>query len=215
MSEAPQRNGVDISVNTFLLVGGNSSRMGQDKGLLPFQGSVLADVLARRLAALGPVTLLGNPSQYAHLGFPVWSDSPRPDGPLTALCTALEQTDSDWNLFLACDLPAISHSILQSIVDTALSDPSQLDAVVAAPADLPKQALCAAYHRRSAAHLRSLYQQGERAPKRTLNLLRVRYLTDLPPENFVNCNTAYDWDAFLSSPIAQQTQPAAEPGQHD
>ena len=58
-----------------MLAGGESSRMGRDKALLPFHGGVLAGhVAATVAAAAGSAILIGNPEKYGHLGYPVIPD---------------------------------------------------------------------------------------------------------------------------------------------
>jgi molybdopterin-guanine dinucleotide biosynthesis protein A len=88
----------------FVLVGGNSSRMGRDKARLPFHGTTLVEHVASTVAdAAGSVTLVGAPERYASLGFPMLVDSRTGAGPLAGIHTALASSPAAWNLIVACD----------------------------------------------------------------------------------------------------------------
>lgn len=184
-----------MSVAGFLLAGGQSRRMGQDKALLPFRGRPLALSMLERLASVAhPVILLGDPQRYQHLGVPVWPDLHPDHGPLEAICGALERTSSDWNLFVPVDLPAFPPAGLQQL----LAEPrDNLAAIVAHPAPGPLQALAGVYHRNAAPALRQCLTQGERAPKRALLSLAWRPWTTGDPRWFRNCNTPEEWEQLL------------------
>ena len=130
----------------FVLAGGRSSRMGQDKALLPWKGSTLLEAVAREvLQAAGNVTLIGSPERYENLGFPVVSDRIAGCGPLGGLHTALSVTTADWNLLVACDMPAVTHQLLKELLVAA--EVSGADALVPqTPGGL--EPLCAVYHAR-------------------------------------------------------------------
>jgi len=93
----------------FVLAGGRSSRMGQDKALLPWKGSTLIESVAREVFnAAGSVTLIGPVERYASLGFPVVSDKIAGCGPLAGLHAALSTTTAEWNILVACDMPGMT-----------------------------------------------------------------------------------------------------------
>jgi molybdopterin-guanine dinucleotide biosynthesis protein A len=174
-----------------VLVGGRSSRMGRDKALLPFRGGVLAQSVARAVAlAAGSATLAGNPARYAHLGYRVISDLYPGQGPLGGILTALHDTQSDWNLITACDLPNLSASFLSDILETARN--STADALLPeGPAGL--EPLCAVYHRRSLAGLEAAFTRGVRKIKDALPDISLMALpaADLMPLR--NANTPEEW----------------------
>jgi len=130
----------------FVLAGGRSSRMGQDKALLPWNGATLIESIAREvLLAAGSATLIGSPDLYGSLGFPVVSDKIAACGPLGGLYTALSVTRADWNLVVACDMPAVTHELLEELL--AAAEVSGADALVPqTPGGL--EPLCAVYHAR-------------------------------------------------------------------
>ena len=130
----------------FVLAGGRSSRMGQDKALLPWKGSTLIESVAREvLNAAGNVTLIGSPDRYGSLGFPVISDKIEGCGPLGGLHAALSATNTEWNLLVACDMPTVTHGLLEELLTAA--EACGADALVPeTPGGL--EPLCAVYHAR-------------------------------------------------------------------
>ena len=135
-----------LPVGGFVLVGGQSQRMGRDKALLELHDQPLVLQLVDLLRPhVAEVTLLGRPERYAHLGLPVLPDRWPSRGPLTALCTGLESSPYAWNVLLACDLPLLEARFLEFLVRRALT--GSADAVVPHTAG-GWQPLCAAYHRR-------------------------------------------------------------------
>jgi molybdenum cofactor guanylyltransferase len=130
----------------FVLAGGLSTRMGQDKALLPWKGSTLIESVAREVFdAAGNVTLIGSPELYGNLGFPVIPDKIAGCGPLGGLHAALSATTADWNLLVACDMPGVNCLLLKDLLEAA--DASGADALVPqTPEGL--EPLCAVYHAR-------------------------------------------------------------------
>ncbi len=128
----------------FVLAGGRSSRMGQDKALLPWKGSTLIESVARKVFdAAGNVTLIGSPDRYGNLGFPVISDKLEGCGPLGGLHAALSTTTAEWNVLVACDMPAVTRELLEELL--AAAEASGADALVpSTPGGL--EPLCAVYH---------------------------------------------------------------------
>jgi len=169
--------------------------MGRDKALLPFRGGALAGhVAAMVAAAAGSATLIGDPQKYGHLGYPVLPDRSPGTGPLGGIESALSYTAADWNLVLACDMPAISAEFLRGLLDAA----HRLNADVLAPAGPSGrlEPLSAVYHRRCLATMRRALGAGVRKITEALAGLDVARWTVDDAACFENLNTPEEWACY-------------------
>ena len=176
-------------------MGGNSSRMGRDKALLPWHGATLAQAVAESVrAAAGCVTLVGSGRRYGHLGYGVVPDMYAGEGPLGGILTALENSAADWNLIAACDMPALSADFLSQLLDAA--ERCEGDALVCVSPSGRLEPLCAVYHRRSRSGLYAAFLGGAR--KVAVALEGIRLVVWPVPEvsYFQNVNTPEDWAAY-------------------
>jgi molybdenum cofactor guanylyltransferase len=108
--------------------GGQSRRMGRDKGLVLLQGRPLIRHLLDRVADLGDeiVITTNQPEAYAFLGVRLASDESPGAGALNGLRTALNAAHGDKVLVLACDMPFVSRPLLRHLIELA----PQADVVV-------------------------------------------------------------------------------------
>lgn len=94
--------------------GGQSSRMGQDKALMPFLGQALIARQVARLQVLNCQILVitNRPEAYAFLNLPSTADLFPGTGPLGGLLTALEAAQTPAIGVVACDMPFINPRLL-------------------------------------------------------------------------------------------------------
>jgi molybdenum cofactor guanylyltransferase len=132
------------SVTGFVLAGGKSSRMGQDKAFLRLGGStLLARALERTQAATGSAWIVGRADKFAHFG-PVVEDRYPGRGPLAGIQAALAGTHTRLNLITAVDMPFLQADFLKYLIDQARTS----QAVVLVPrAGGRLQPLCAVYRK--------------------------------------------------------------------
>src|ERR1700704_3068714 len=98
------------NVTAFVLAGGKSSRMGQDKAFLQLGGRTLLDrALDLAKNAVDGVFIVGSAEKFASLG-PVVEDIYPGHGPLGGIHAALTRTSTDLNLIIAVDLPFLHPS---------------------------------------------------------------------------------------------------------
>ncbi len=182
----------------FVLVGGTSSRMGQDKALLPFRGTTLAGYAAQLVEdAAGSATLVGDPRLYGPLGYPVIQDTMPGAGPLGGIATALGASPADWNLIVACDMPGLTAKLLRALIEQAESDVG--DCLVPHGASGCPEPLCAVYHRRCFGVIARALQCGVRKVTDGLAGLRVVEPSLEASGLFVNINTPQDWIPYSNA----------------
>lgn len=179
--------------------------MGTDKAMLPYGGITLIEHVAGlvRLAA-GGVSAVGAGDKCARLGLRVVPDLCPGAGPLAGIHAALTDSSADWNLIVACDMPAVPASVLEELFVDA--ERSQADCVVPLAEGGRPQPLCAVYHRRCASSAEEALVQGRRKLTRWLEELRVEWKTAVEPGWFVNANTPQEWRFFLREEFARRPE---------
>ena len=187
-------------MNGYILVGGKSSRFGRDKALLEIDGQPLALRTADRMRpAVESVTLVGSPEKYGPLGLPIIPDAVTDFGPLGGLLAALEDSDEDWNLIAACDMPFVTTDLLRFLVERA----GDCDGDVLLPYDNEgrPEPLCAAYRSSAASTIRRAVKSGIHKVMRGLEGLNLAALTPadyarVDPEGvvFTNMNRPGDFE---------------------
>ncbi|HEX4019634.1 MAG TPA: molybdenum cofactor guanylyltransferase [Acidobacteriaceae bacterium] len=146
MTSIPMASGPIASdpATGFVLAGGHSTRLGQDKVLLAWHGhTLLEDALDKLRAVCCEVRICTNRLELGRYA-PVIPDAADSAGPLAGITAALEVSTTAWNLFLPVDLPWMPVAFLAELLDRARSGVAL--AVVPYLATMP-QPLCAAYHR--------------------------------------------------------------------
>lgn len=94
--------------------GGESRRMGTDKGLVPFLGQPLIQRVIQRLEPLADDLLVtsNHPERYRFLNVPVYVDLVQGAGALGGLYTALSHARQPLVAVIACDMPFASRELL-------------------------------------------------------------------------------------------------------
>ncbi len=148
-----------------ILCGGQSSRMGTDKGLLMGQSASWAQTAATKMAVLGlPVAVSVNKAQYnnyANIFTPAQlvkdDDSIDVKGPLLGILSVHQQYPAADLFVLACDMPLMEAAIMQTLL--SLYDQQRADAFVFAN-EQNYEPLCAIYTAKGLATLHQLQKNG-------------------------------------------------------
>jgi molybdopterin-guanine dinucleotide biosynthesis protein A len=110
--------------------GGESTRMGQDKALIPFLGKPLIQRVFERVAKLADEVLIttNHPESFAFLNTPLIPDLLPGRGALGGLYTALSAASHPIVGVVACDMPFVNTELLKVLQEQLLE--SGCDAVV-------------------------------------------------------------------------------------
>jgi molybdopterin-guanine dinucleotide biosynthesis protein A len=103
----------------FVLAGGQSSRMGADKALVPFDGQPLVARALGILREAGLTAAISGPRSLLAAYAPVVEDSEPGCGPLGGVCAALASSSAPHAVFLPVDLPLMSASLVAFLLDHA------------------------------------------------------------------------------------------------
>jgi molybdopterin-guanine dinucleotide biosynthesis protein A len=109
---------VDKSISVFILAGGKSSRMGEDKGLVHLAGKPMIEYLLQRLSKLGlSISIITSNVDYQKFGYPIYPDLIPDKGPMGGLYTALSISESSKILLVSCDSPLIPLEVFRALID--------------------------------------------------------------------------------------------------
>ena len=176
----------------YILAGGASRRMGQDKALLADGAGPLLRRLGQVVAsAAGNCTVVAPAGRYEGLGLPVLPDYWPGEGPLGGILTALECTSAMWNLIVAVDMPLLNPEFLALLLAEARRG---REAVVPANADGSLEPLCAVYPSTAVTGVRQFFAGGGRKVKDALHAIDFRTIA-APPRLLSNVNTPEQWEA--------------------
>jgi len=149
----------------FVLAGGKSSRMGQDKALIRFDGEPLILRALKQLQTVANTArIAANRDDLEHFA-PTIKDRWRDSGPLAGIHAALFASAAEWNIFLPVDMPLLPTSFLQWMLNRV----QQTGALATVPtiAGIP-QPLVAIYHRALLPDLEESLKSGAR---KTINVI--------------------------------------------
>lgn len=131
-------------LTAFVLAGGQSARMGTDKGFVVLDGRTLLErALDLARSVTSDIRIVGNPAKFASFA-PVVEDLFSGCGPLGGIHAALRSSQTDLNLILAVDTPFVTPSFLEYILARAKDS----QAMITVPrTSRGWQPLCAVYRR--------------------------------------------------------------------
>jgi len=189
-------------VTAFVLAGGKSERMGQDKATMRLASgrTLLENALAVAGAVAGHVGIVGSRHKYASYA---WAgeivEDVFPDrGPLGGIHAALAVTTTEWNVVLAVDLPGVTSALLEWILKVARESGAQ---VTVASVGGGLQPLCGVYRKNFGERAEKALNHGHNKVDACFDRDSLRILTEeevrgagFSPEMFVNVNTPEEFE---------------------
>jgi molybdopterin-guanine dinucleotide biosynthesis protein A len=170
----------------FVLVGGQSSRMGQDKARLRIDSRFLVEDVAAIVAqATERVALVGRCESYADLGLECLADLRPGLGPIAGIETALVSGRADINLIVACDMPGLRTAWLKELLTT--TEQTGALCIMARDAAGTRHPLCAVYRSGCLPLIRQALDAGR---FRLLDLVRTFNASEMQVDAVIgNLNT--------------------------
>ncbi|HBZ11978.1 MAG TPA: molybdenum cofactor guanylyltransferase [Bacillus bacterium] len=182
-------------MNTIILAGGKSSRMGQNKALIKIGGRRVIDRIAAELEPVSNkmIVIANDPAQYEHMNAFIIEDEPafKGQGPLVGIYTGLKEAGCGPCLVVACDMPFVSARIGRELV--SILKRNKVDAVVPIHEDR-MHPLFAVYDARVAETVKKTLMAGKRSVKSFLDRIDVEYFTIKEKRDAVwNMNTMEEY----------------------
>ena len=187
--------------SAIVLAGGRSSRMGQAKALLPFDGEPLIAHIVRSLKELfaDVVVVLGPGQAVPALPVTLVRDEVAYQGPVSGIYHGLNAAKSDVSFVASCDIPFLNLSLI-SYLFSHIHDHD----VVVPYWEGRYQPLFAIYRKDVTPYLHAQLQRGELRPIFLFDKVRTRKIDEeeirrFDPEglSFLNMNTPEDYEAAL------------------
>lgn len=183
-----------------VLTGGQSSRMGKDKAMLPAFGKPMAQSLLDRFRAAGFDTAV---SIAAAGRFPLQAGTELPDtfpgqGPMNGIYAAFSMTDAESILLTATDLPNGDPALARRLGMLR----GENDVCVIRRADGTAETLFGVYTRACFDRADECLRSGRRSLLAVLDVMRVRYVeeAELPEWDLRrvlrNVNTPEEYETF-------------------
>jgi molybdopterin-guanine dinucleotide biosynthesis protein A len=191
-------NGAMMNYSIVIQAGGQSTRMGQDKGLLQFGKYKMVEYILHQVSGMGEKNFIvsNRPEEYKEFGLPVYTDIYHNIGPLGGFHTIFSFLEMEYALVLACDMPFINRDLINYLLSLA----SDYDIVV------PRlnhnkfvKPFRAVYSKRCMPAVEKAIEQNHRRVISFFDDVRVRYLEkdeihiyDPDERSFFNVNTPED-----------------------
>ena len=190
-ASGPSRNG-----SAFILAGGKSSRMGEDKAQLKLQGRTLLEIaLEKARQAVATVGIVG---PRASFGAAAIEDIFPNCGPLGGIHAALTHSSCDFNLVVAVDTPFVEARFFQFLLQQAQNSGAAV--TLARTAD-GFQPLCAVYRKTFMEVAEIALKEGRYKIDALFPLVQTRIIEEaelrklaFDPAMFENLNTRMEYE---------------------
>lgn len=129
-------------IAAFILSGGKSSRMGQNKSLMKIGETTVIELIHEKLKPLfKEIALITNDiDDYAFMKVPMYTDIYPGRGPLSGIHSALKNSTTFRNFIISCDIPLMKSEMIEYLVNYNTHYP-----ITIAKADGFIQQLCGVY----------------------------------------------------------------------
>jgi molybdopterin-guanine dinucleotide biosynthesis protein A len=186
-----------IKYNTPLIIfaGGKSSRMGQDKALLPFgKQSTLSEFQHERLSKLFKKVYISAKENKFDFKVKVIEDRYKDSSPLVAIISIFETLKVDKVFILSVDAPFID----KEIIDKLLNANNRFDAVVA-KSKSGIQPLCGVYKRSVLPIAKEHLKQKNHRLNNLLKKVETQFIPFEDDSLFLNLNHPHEYEKALKS----------------
>lgn len=107
-----------MEIGAIILCGGKSSRMGKDKGLLPFYSAPMVSHIVKALQSYKiPINLVTSNKDYEQFGIELISDIYENKGPIGGIHAGLTASKYDVNIVISCDTPLVPAGLFKMLLN--------------------------------------------------------------------------------------------------
>lgn len=186
-----------FTIPCILFAGGKSSRMGEDKSLLPFGGlPTLAQYQYERLRKLfARVAVSTKTADKFNFNADFILDPAAVDfAPTAGFVSSFKTLADERIMVLSVDTPFIDETVFQSLLE---KDEEGLDAVIART-PTGSHPLCGIYHRSLLEEFERMLHEGDHRLGKLLSSSKTRFVMFEDEELFANLNHPHEYQSALS-----------------
>ncbi|NIA22608.1 MAG: NTP transferase domain-containing protein [Proteobacteria bacterium] len=113
------KNYLTNSVNAFILAGGKGTRLTPKKSLIKINNKSIIETTTDLLSSLfRQVSIISNNKDlHSSLNLPIYTDIFPNAGPKGGIYSGLYNSQTEWNFFIACDMPFISETVIIKLAE--------------------------------------------------------------------------------------------------
>ncbi|TJY34652.1 molybdenum cofactor guanylyltransferase [Pontimicrobium aquaticum] len=185
------------SITGIILAGGKSSRMGTDKGtLLLNEKTFIQHIIDAMNPLVNHIVIVSDNPNHDDFEIERIEDVIKDAGPLAGLYSGLQQSKTDYNLVVSCDVPLITTKILKQIIENYKEG---LD-VIQLESNQKTMPLIALYNKTCKQTIKQLLDKGERRVRFAVSQLKTKtiMLDDNLSSALININTKEEFDAITN-----------------
>ncbi|MHC4538923.1 MAG: molybdenum cofactor guanylyltransferase, partial [Planctomycetota bacterium] len=189
---------VRMPATAIILAGGDSTRMGQDKTMLPIDGRPMIEHIHEQLRPHFSKMLISSNKPCIHdfLGATVVPDEVTGKGPLMGIASALRASADEVNFVIACDMPGIDIGLVKAMLRQA----RDYDAVVPTVGPRLHEPLFAVYRKSALSAIEEVLRSGSNRVVDAFGHCKVRYV-DVSGRQLRNVNTKAEYRGLTDAGI--------------
>lgn len=191
-------NNVPFDLSCVIFAGGKSSRMGQDKSLLPFGGcNSLAEYQYQRLAKLFKNVYISAKENKFDFDADIIEDASTETvfAPTAGFEAMFKQLQDERVFVLSVDTPFVGE---EEISELLKNDSQDLDAVIAKTAS-GSHPMCGIYHRSLLPSFETMLQEDNHRLGKLLKMSKTEFVMFENEEAFTNLNHPHEYEAALKA----------------
>ena len=113
-------NHTKTNVTGYILAGGQSSRMGMDKGLIELNNKAIIEHVIHQLKpVVNNIVIVSGNQAYSKFGYELITDIIPQSGPAGGIHAALNHTATASNFILSCDMPFVTSQAIDFVINHA------------------------------------------------------------------------------------------------
>ncbi len=181
-----------MSISAVIIAGGKSSRMGQDKALMPFgKYSTLSEYQYRRLEYIFDNVYISAKDNKFPFKANIIYDTDLKSNPLNAIKSAFEQLKDDAIFILSVDMPLLSINSINKLLNAYKNSDNRVLAItIKSKSNFEPTATI--YKREVLETINKMYQKGDFKLLNILNSVKILSI-EVNEDELININRPQDY----------------------